>query len=236
MKNTLRIYIQQIIESNNKIVLGEKHTNKINNVMRMSVGDKILIFNHLGLEYYAKIESIGKKETIIEPKTPNRILKNKDKKNKITLCFAPIKKCKELITHATEMGTDVFQPILTDFTICKPNIEKMKLWCIEASEQCMRLSIPEVLPLMNFVEVFQIYKNRMIICDETSDRNKFMDETKNENHLSNEQNIAITIGPEGGFSKKEKSYKCRKISLGKNILRSETACIAALAALKSNFR
>lgn len=94
----------------------------------------------------------------------------------------------------------------------------------EASEQSGRNSIPKLLPAIKFSE---LDKKDLIFADE---RFAF---TEKENSLSKMKDSRILIGPEGGFSVAEFSELdgagATKISLGKTILRAETAAVAALS-------
>ena len=136
----------------------------------------------------------------------------------------------------TELGIQKFIPLFCERSVTKEiNIERAKKIVIEASEQSNRISVPEILEIQkleNFLTNFP--KNGAIIfCDincKTSDLKI---------SLSNKTPVCILLGPEGDFSENERQLivdnkKTVSISLAKNILRTETAAIAATTILSHN--
>jgi len=125
-----------------------------------------------------------------------------------------------------------FIPILSERTIVKEiNIERMKKIIVEASEQSNRISVPKIKnlePLKNFLNQFP--KNGcLIFCDINCEKNDLKD------ILSKKilGPVCVLIGPEGDFSEKERQLIIEKkeicsLSLANNILRAETAAIAAV--------
>ncbi len=113
-----------------------------------------------------------------------------------------------------------------------PNIDKMRLKIKEASQQCGRLSLPEIKEKLNLTFFIKNVKNAIII---------WLDERKNaESILSllgalEKQEIFVVLGPEGGFSAGEQqmleSYGAMPVKLANNVLRAETAGIVAVACL-----
>ena len=140
-----------------------------------------------------------------------------------------------LIEKATECGVENLLPSLMKRTVVrKINIERFKNYAIGAAEQTGRISIPNIEPLRNYEEQikFCVKLNKTIIfCDELrltpliSDLHKEL----------NPNDIAIVIGPEGGFADEERDYVQTNIknliecSLGPRIYRAETAALVALA-------
>ena len=225
MKKITRIYINESIELNQVINLCDKKTHRIKNVMRLKVGDSILVFNGDGKEWTGIIEKIEKKSSSIKIYKLNR-KSYKRYKESLILCFAPVKQIKTIVTASTEMGVDILQPVYTQNTVVKCDTLKIQSWIQEACEQSMRLDLPRIADPLSFDATIQKYEDSIIICDTK----------KNHNNLQkfSFDKIAIFVGPEGGFSEEEaKIYsKSKKILLCTNILRSETACIAALSYAK----
>ena len=136
---------------------------------------------------------------------------------------------------ATELGVSKIIPVITERTITKNlNLKRMQDIAIESSEQCERITIPEVCPVKKLKDLIPNWDNDRIIffCDETI-RNNDVVKIDFQN-LSTKSFGAILVGPEGGFSTKETNYLrekkfIRPIDLGPRILRSDTAVIAALS-------
>lgn len=215
MQNLPRIYINNKPEIGGKIPLLPEQSHYLTRVMRT---DKCLVFNN-GIEYEA---SVTDKSLDIIKKT-----KHTDPSNKIVFCFAPIKQSKmeEMLNAATQMGVAVLQPVITDRTTERfPKWGRIEKIIVEASEQSGRNSIPKLLPPIKFSE---LDKKDLIFADE-----RFAHEDKKNNKKLNNY-TSVLIGPEGGFSPAEFSTLDKSgaigISLGKTILRAETATVAALA-------
>jgi 16S rRNA (uracil1498-N3)-methyltransferase len=154
--------------------------------------------------------------------------------NDLWLAFSPIKKnpLDMMIQKTTELGIQKFIPILSERTIVKEiNTERLKKIIVEASEQSNRISVPEIKdlePLKNFLEKFPS-KGSLIFCDINCDKSNLKNILSKKNHGP----ICILIGPEGDFSERERQLIIEKkeifsLSLAGNILRAETAAIAAV--------
>lgn len=215
MQNLPRIFINEKPEVGKQIPLSVEQSHYLTKVMR---SDKCLVFND-GIEFSASVIN-GKLEII-------GITEHTDPSNKIVFCFAPIKQSRmeEMLNAATQMGVAVLQPVITERTTERfPKWGRIEKIIIEAAEQSGRNSIPKLLPAIKFSE---LDKKDLIFADE-----RFA-YTEKENSLSKIQDSRILIGPEGGFSANEFSELDRNgavgISLGKTILRAETAAVAALS-------
>ena len=157
--------------------------------------------------------------------------------NDIWLLFAPVKKSptEYIVQKATELGVSKIIPVITERTITKNlNLKRMQDIAIESSEQCERITIPEVCAVKKLKDLIPNWDNDRIIffCDETIRNNDFI--KIDFQNLSTKSFGAILVGPEGGFSTNETNYLrekkfIRPIDLGPRILRSDTAVIAALS-------
>jgi 16S rRNA (uracil1498-N3)-methyltransferase len=134
-----------------------------------------------------------------------------------------------IVEKATELGVSHLQPLIFEFTQIKhANILKLQTIANEAAEQCNRLDTPEIyepLTLKTFVE--SMPPARWFTA---------MERCESAPLLSSVDSAAgVIIGPEGGFSAAERSileHSTEIVSLGSNILRSETAAICALCKLR----
>ncbi len=209
--------------------------NYLTRVMRQKVADEFLLFNGQDGEFLVKIITINKRDCLTEV-----IEKTKDQylPPKITLAFSLIKALHiDFIGQkATELGVTSFQPIITDNTIVnKINFDRFQSNLKEAAEQCERLDLPSIgqtSKLDNFLKNLTP-KQILIWCDESGNGQQAKQVLQKINYPSDDQEIIILTGPEGGFSKNElqklanlkNSYA---INLGPRILRADTACIAAI--------
>jgi len=229
----IRLYIPEKLLVNKRIIISLKQSHYLINVMRKKIDDSLLVFNELCGEYLAKIETIEKKNISLNILQK---LRNPEDKNGVWVLFAPVKKTPNeyIIQKATELGASKILPILTERTITqKLNLERLQDIAIEASEQCERITIPEILYPQKLTKIIGDWddKRKILYCDETI-RNRSQ-VVLDKNQLLSCSSGAILIGPEGGFSPGEITYLKKKkfiipINLGPRILRSDTAVISAL--------
>ena len=143
-KVKIRLYFPGKISLKSPVKLENKQVHYLINVMRKKIDDSILVFNSVNGEFLAKISEIYKNTIIIDI-----IKKIQDVKieNDIWLLFAPVKKSptEYIVQKATELGVSKIIPVITERTITKNlNLKRMQDIAIESSEQCERITIPEV--------------------------------------------------------------------------------------------
>ncbi len=230
MTSKIRLYFSDKIESDLVAHLNKNQSHYIKNVMRLKPGENLSIFNSYG-EWNSKIESYQKGKAHI--KVLDKV-RDRDNEKKIWLAFAPLKQnpLNFMIQKATELGIQKFIPLVCERSIVKNiNAERIKKIIIESSEQSNRLSIPEIKkiePLKNFLKIFS--KNGCIIfCDINSNKKNLKEILRKKI----EGPICILVGPEGDFSENERQLiislnQAYPLSLASNILRAETAAIAAI--------
>lgn len=214
MQNIPRIFINEKIESGKSFPVDKDIVHYLRRVMRR---DDCLAFNN-GKEYKARL-SEDNKNIIIGEQTSHV-----DPSNDLILCFAPIKKIDELINMATQMGIGAFVPVITNRTVANHiNWERMKKIMIEASEQSGRNSIPMLKEPIKFED---LDLNGLIVADERFAHGK-------ESASDTISGKRLLVGPEGGFSDAEFEKMDKAgvtgLSLGKTILRAETAAVVAIS-------
>ena len=231
MPPKIRLYFSKELKANLLSNLSTEQSHYIRNVMRLKPGDTIALFNSTNGEWRAKIVNHNRKNTEFKVE---EYIKGKKLEKDIWLAFSPIKKnhLDLMIQKTTELGVQKFIPILSERTIVKEiNIERLKKIAIEASEQSNRVTVPEI----NNLEPLKIFLNKfskegsLIFCDVNCKKNNL------ENILPKKRvgPVCILVGPEGDFSEKERQLIIEKkeifsLSLANNLLRAETAAIAAV--------
>lgn len=224
---TPRLYVTDDL-SNNDISLSRDHAHYLINVMRKDDGDMVRIFNGRDGEFISKISIINKKN--VELKWLEKIKDQPVLGKNIHLYCAPIKKDRFafMIEKAVELGVTNIHPITTDHTQnAKINPDKIEKQIIEAAEQCERMDIPTLHPVQKLSQC-------QFECDtyagiERAEIAKFQIQTS--------ADIAVIIGPEGGWSDSEINYlsnhkNITAVSLGDIILRAETAAIFMLSRIE----
>lgn len=208
-------------------------------VMRKKIDDQIVVFDGVNGEFIARIIAVEKKTITL--KITHKISDLKISSN-ITLAFAIIKNnhIDEIASKASELGVSQFQPIITKHCVAdKFNHSRFLANVIESCEQCERNDLPKILPikkLNNFLQ--EIDQSSLIILADESKNSRpaiqVFNDLKTQKILDKFSQIIIITGPEGGFSDEEFELLYRQknlynISLGKNILRVETAITAGIA-------
>ena len=232
-----RLYVDATLQQNGMISLDRDQSHYLINVLRMGEGDEVLLFNGHDGEWCAEVAVAHKKSTQLKVQVQNR---HQDQNPKLVLVFAPIKKARidYIAEKACELGVGILQPMMTDFTqVSRVNTSRLAANAIEAAEQTGRTTLMEIREPTSLAKILEDWppSRHIIFCDEdcAGDPDFAM-----ANKLISLQNIsedcAIFIGPEGGFSPRERELisgndAAISVSLGTNILRADTAMLAALS-------
>lgn len=220
---------EDVLQDSIKLV-GEEHVH-LSKVLRLKVGDVVECFYDNSQILVCEIKLITKNETIL--KIVKTYDSNANPKVKITLFQALPKLDKlELVTQKlTEIGVSNIVPFSSTFCIAKDNInkiERLKKITISACKQCGRTALLQIENTKKFSEVLDSLKkyDLVIFANETEENLKLKEVLKNKTL----NNVAYIVGSEGGFSKQEieeltKLNNVCSITLGKRILRTETASI-----------
>ena len=217
-----RYFVNEI--KDNYVILDKEQAHHIVNVMRMKIGDYISCVFQKSV-YLCKINSINPLKVEIE----EDLRENHELNNPITLlyCLPKGEKLELVIQKATEIGVSEIILIQSERCIAKINKEnkdkklaRFNKIALEASEQSKRNIVPLINKVIDYKQIKDYKFDHMFIAYENENQNFFKEEL---------------IGSEGGFSKQEVEYACslgyQSISLGKRILRSETAAIFSLSCI-----
>lgn len=222
----------------NHIVLNEEQNHHIKNVMRMKAGTLIRIVDTTKTVFIGEV-SYQKNVEIINL---TRSDENSEIGVEIVLLAGLLKKEKWewMIQKACELGVTKIIPLNTSRTIVKleqqdkKKIARFNKIALEACEQARRNHLVVVEDVIDFKNIKEYCSDLNFIAYEA-----FSNLTSLKNNLKQCQSITIIIGPEGGFSKEEVAFALKNnyqaISLGKRILRAETASIAAINTIVNYF-
>jgi len=232
-----RLFVDAPLQKGARIELERSQSNYLGNVLRLSAGESILVFNGRDGEWQAQIEGRKRPDglTIVAQTRPQDHLPD------IAYVFAPLKHARldYMVQKAVEMGASRLQPVLTRHTqVSRVNVERMRANVIEAAEQCGILSLASVaepVALDRFLEKREISR-LLVFCDEAADIGNPIEALQQ--GLTAANGIDIVIGPEGGFAEEERALLLRqpktlRLSLGPRILRADTAGVAALALVQA---
>ena len=231
MSSKTRLFFSKELKAGLISTLSKSQSHYIKNVMRIKPSEIISLFNSVNGEWDASILAHGKDLTEFKVE---KLSKPQKKENNLWLAFSPIKKIPQdmMLQKTTELGIQKFVPILCERSVVKEiNIERAEKIVIEASEQSNRISVPEIKnlePLKNFLYKFP--KNGyLIFCDINCKKSNLKDILTKKIQGP----VCILIGPEGDFSESERQLIIERrgiisLSLANNILKAETAAIAAV--------
>lgn len=221
------------------VILSDDDFFHISKVMRAKVGDNIEVVCDKK-PYLCKIESFKPFKVL----TLKQLKEVRELPNKIILVCAVLKgeKMDLVLQKATELGVTEIVLLSTERTVVKTDefsrkkFERFERIVKEASEQSHRTSIPVINRLIHLNELNKINANIKLIPYElkAGSTKSFWTEMKK---IKSNDTIAIVIGPEGGFAEYEVDLAIEKgfvpISLGRRILRAETAVFYALSVLSN---
>ena len=231
-----RLFVDAPLREGERIALERNQSNYLGNVLRLSAGETILVFNGRDGEWRAQIEGRKRPDTLtIVART-----RPQDRLPDIAFVFAPLKHARldYMVQKAVEMGASMLQPVLTRHTqVSRVNSERMRANVIEAAEQCGILSLADVaepVALERYLDKRETSR-LLVFCDEASDVKNPVEALR---QVTAAEGIDILIGPEGGFAEEERALLLRqpktlRLSLGPRILRADTAGVAALALVQA---
>ena len=218
---------ENIDENNGKILIKEKSDcNHIQNVYRLNVGDKLRIVDG-EYEYFTQIIEISKKEVAVKILEKNEDSYSLNINIDVAMGILKNDKMNLAIQKLTEIGVKSIIPLKTERVVVRIN-EKKEKWDTVAREtlkQCRGVKFTEILPVKKLAEIDYKKYDKIIFAYENSNESKSLSEIIKQK----DKNILYIIGPEGGITQEEvdflKNNKAIEISLGKRILRAETAAI-----------
>ena len=228
----MRFYLPRITNKSDIELTGEAHTHAAY-ALRIRIGDYLTVFDGRGMEYSCKVKDIKKDRTLLNvlDVTENAGEASID----VTLYLSVIKQDRfELaVQKTTEIGVTKIVPVYSAYTqrSFSLNIDRLNKIAVSACEQCGRSRIPVIEQPIEFDDLLARAKNEYFI---------FPWEREMHNSLKSAidrcaEKVSVFIGPEGGITEQEKNrlvdVGAKSVTLGKRILRAETAAIATLSVL-----
>ncbi len=228
-------FFTETIDETKGIITGDdaKHIAK---VLRMHTGERLVACDTMGKDYDCVIAELSDKEVAL---TVERVYPSETEPTvKVTLYQAMPKsdKMELIIQKAVELGVSTIVPVQTKRCVSRPDaksmakkLERYNRIAMEAAKQCGRGRIPQVLPMLDYSEAIAAMKadDRAFLFYENS-TSSFRKELE-----QGVSSVSIMIGAEGGFDEAEVEQALAagvaSLSLGKRILRCETAPLAALS-------
>ncbi|WP_204115659.1 16S rRNA (uracil(1498)-N(3))-methyltransferase [Shimia biformata] len=225
----VRLYVDHPLGQGQSVPLSREQAHYLFGVMRLAVGDVVALFNGRDGEWRAEIAEAGKRGGVLACVDLTKPLQMPPD---LWLIFAPIKKARTdfIVEKAAEMGAARIMPVQTDFTNSERiRQDRLQAHAVEAAEQCGGTYVPEVCEMQKLEALLEGWPEgrQLMFCDEA--------EVGSAKKLAAQETgpWAILIGPEGGFSDRERTKLhnlpfTHVVSLGPRILRADTAAVAAM--------
>jgi 16S rRNA (uracil1498-N3)-methyltransferase len=235
----VRLFVPKDDISKSQAVIAGQELQHLRRVLRLGPGDHVTLFDDAGVEHDAVIRSFGSDSATVE------ILRSYDAQREssldLTLAVGLTKgdKIDVVVEKATELGVQTIVPFVSAYTVPQLNERKIatrsQRWqkiALNAAKQCGRARIPEVLPLCEFHQlVSRPRPDTLKICFWEKEAQQSLGDLQNAQ--GNAKSLLIAVGPEGGFSAEEAALAAEHgfflASLGRRILRAETAAITAVS-------
>jgi 16S rRNA (uracil1498-N3)-methyltransferase len=235
-----RLYVNPPLAQAAQIALDQAQGNYVRNVLRLSVGARILVFNGRDGEWETRVATSHRKNVTLAVETLTR---PQEPRPDLHYLFAPLKQARQdyMVEKAVEMGAGLLRPVLTSRTqASRINSERMLAHAIEAAEQCGILAIPEIAPPIRLDALLGAWEQDrlLIFCDEEAPLSDPLLALRPRADAKRPPALAVLIGPEGGFDAREREallgLSCVvRLPLGPRILRADTAAVAALALVQA---
>lgn len=223
----------------------------IRKVLRYRKGDKVEIFDAKKKEYLAVIKEINRDEILFEIETVKQKRKENSLRSTLYQGIAKGTRMEFVMQKSTELGMDEIVPVRFERCVAKldTNDKKIDRWnkiCLEAAKQSKRNSLCIVREAIDFVEMVEELKKYSLVLflyeeETTLSLKKFLQEwrAREEKSVQRPLDIALIVGPEGGIGEDEARILSREgfrsVTLGDNILRTETVGATAMAMLQYEF-
>jgi 16S rRNA (uracil1498-N3)-methyltransferase len=240
-----RFYIPETIGSRTEITIDSAElSNQLRRVFRLTSGDSIIVFDGSGLDYECDIIGF---ETMSVTIRSIRSSRSRTMPNRDVILYASITKkdtFEWIVEKATELGVTRIVPLMAERSEKKNlNMERLNKIAIEASEQSGRGTVPvigDIQEIVNFFDdsAYEAGKGHAIVFHtEGESYSSACISAKIQFKSVSPDNapppLSVFIGPEGGWSPREvamfHNHKIPVVTLGTQVLRAETAVIAALS-------
>jgi 16S rRNA (uracil1498-N3)-methyltransferase len=225
-----RLFVDQPLAEGAEVALDASQANYLLAVMRLKAGDAVRCFDDRTGEWAAEIASAGKRDARLRMVAH---LSPREPVPDLWLLAAPIKRQRIdwLAEKACELGVDRLMPVLTRRTVVdRLNLDRLRAHMIEAAEQCGRTALPTLAEPEKLDRLLRGWPagRTLFFADETGGT------PMAQAVAAHPGPAAVLIGPEGGFDPVEREMiravpGAVGVSLGRLILRAETAALAAVS-------
>lgn len=237
-----RVHVENALSEGVEVALPENAATHLTRVLRLAVGDSCIVFNGDGFDHAATLLSAGKRDARLRIGAATRV--NRESTLRIVLVqgVARGEKMDLILQKATELGVHAIVPVWSqrsevklDETRTAKRLEHWRGVVVSACEQSGRACVPRVsspLALAPALTQLPVAQARLLLDPSGS-------ETARSMQLAADATVFLAVGPEGGWSPVDRMQLTDAgfdgMRLGPRVLRTETAGLAAIAALQARF-
>ncbi|HWT14378.1 MAG TPA: 16S rRNA (uracil(1498)-N(3))-methyltransferase [Patescibacteria group bacterium] len=236
----IRLFVDLPLQAGQGVTLSEAAANHAVRVLRLREGDPVTLFNGDGLDYTGVI-SLGKRDARVHLHDAEAVTNESPLAITLVQALARGEKMDLILQKATELGVVKIVPVTSDRTEVKLDEDRADKRILHwqrvlesACEQCGRAQIPEIespSTLERAARLFAVSDDTRLVLHPEGGRPLA--------RIDCGDAVTIAIGPEGGFSERDLAVLDQagftRITLGPRVLRTETAGLAAIAALQTRF-
>jgi 16S rRNA (uracil1498-N3)-methyltransferase len=224
-----RLHLPERLSAGRVVAVATGRAHYLRHVLRLREGAAVHVFNADDGEWRSGVASLGRREVTLRI---DALVRAPAPEPGPTLVFAPVKRnrLEWLVEKAVELGVARLIPVITQRTVAKPErADRLEAIAVEAAEQCERLTVP-ALDAPRALGNWLAARGRapaVLFADERGGALPVAEA------LRQEPEAELLVGPEGGFAPDERERLLaapgvRPVSLGRCILRAETAALYAL--------
>ncbi|MDQ0339616.1 16S rRNA (uracil1498-N3)-methyltransferase [Caldalkalibacillus uzonensis] len=232
----------------NQCMITGQDAHHVLRVMRLSPGDRVICCDGCGRTVVAELTRLD--THAVYGDIVQELNEKRELPVQVTIAQGLPKgdKMEWVLQKGTELGAARFVPFVSERTIVKYDqkkaVKKRERWqriIKEAAEQSNRQYLPQLSPIITIDKLARLKADVKLVADEEQSTKPPLPSTFVQalDHLQEQKHLVVAIGPEGGFSRDEinflKQYGFTPISLGRRILRTETASQYVLAAISFYF-
>lgn len=233
-----RFYLDQTLTAQTDFRLPENIVRHIH-VLRLKVGDDIVLFNGNGVHFSAVLTHTAKREAICDIRQPESSHNESPLYITLVQALSSGERMDFTLQKSVELGVSQIQPIISERCVVRLAGERadkrQQRWqdiVISACEQSGRDIVPKVLPIISLSDYLKKINQEECHLLMSLNRAQTL-----HNIAPAPQKINLMIGPEGGWTAAEEQAAFdagfQSITLGKRVLRTETASLAAIAAMQT---
>lgn len=241
-----RFYVPKENIGKKQIIVSGKEAHHLLDVMRIKEGDTVVVFDGTGNEYTGYLEKADARsgKAIVEIVRSEKLSPEATVRVTLAQAIPKMNKMDYIVEKATELGVESVIPVISARTIVRPAesacLKKVDRWrkiAVAAAKQCGRADVPRICEVARYPDVAGGMDDYDLVLMAHLEKSTVSLKAALEGFRAG--NVLVLIGPEGDFQGDEialaEGNNCRFVSLGKRVLKSDTAGLFVLAALNYAF-